>query len=43
MRALGMRQSRSIGLTRTGLQQACTAAAIDVSRIENWLNRMPCA
>ena len=41
VRAFGMRQSRYIGLAKTGLQQACTAAAMNVSRIVNWLDRRP--
>ncbi len=41
VRALGMRRSRYIGLARTGLQQACTAAAMNVSRIVNWLDGRP--
>ena len=41
VRALGMRQSRYIGLAKTGLQQACTAAAINMSRIVNWLDARP--
>jgi len=41
VRAFGMRQSRYIGLTKTGLQQACTTAAMNVSRIVNWLDGMP--
>ena len=41
VRAFGMRQSRYIGLAKTGLQQACTAAAMNVSRIVNWLDGRP--
>jgi transposase len=41
VRALGMRRSRYIGLARTGLQQACTAAAMNISRIVNWLDGRP--
>jgi len=37
VRAFGMRRSRYIGLAKTGLQQVCTAAAMNVSRIVNWL------
>jgi transposase len=36
-----MRRGRYIGLAKTGLQQACAAAAINVSRIANWLNGRP--
>ena len=38
VRAFGMRRSRYIGLAKTELQQVCTAAAMNVSRIVNWLN-----
>ena len=41
VRAFGIRRSRYIGLARTGLQQACTAAAMNVSRIVNWLEQKP--
>ena len=38
VRAFGLRRSRYIGLAKTGLQQVCTAAAINVSRVVHWLN-----
>ena len=41
VRAFGMRRSRYIGLAKTGLQQACTAAAMNVSRIVDWLDKKP--
>jgi transposase len=41
VRAFGMRRSRYIGLAKTGLQQVCTAAAINVSRVVHWLNERP--
>ena len=41
VRAFGLRRSRYIGLAKTGLQQACTAAAMNVSRIVNWLDQKP--
>ena len=41
MRAFGMRRSRYIGLDKTGMQQACTAAAMNVSRVVNWLAGTP--
>jgi transposase len=41
VRAFGMRRSRYVGLAKTGLQQACTAAAMNVSRIVNWLEQKP--
>ncbi len=37
VRAFGMRRSRYIGLAKTGLQQACTAAAMNASRAVQWL------
>ena len=37
VRAFGMRRSRYIGLAKTGLQQACTGAAMNVSRAVGWL------
>ena len=41
IRAFGMRRSRYIGLAKTGLQQVCIAAAMNVSRIVNWLDGRP--
>jgi transposase len=41
VRAFGLRRSRYVGLAKTGLQQACTAAAMNVSRIVNWLDQKP--
>ena len=41
VRAFGMRRCRYIGLAKTGLQQACTAAAMNVVRIMNWLDKKP--
>ncbi len=41
VRAFGMRRSRYIGLAKTGLQEACTAAAINVSRVVRWLDGIP--
>jgi transposase len=41
VRAFGMRQSRYIGLAKTGLQQVCIAAAMNVSRIVNWIDGRP--
>jgi transposase len=41
IRAFGMRQSRYIGLAKTGLQEVCTAAAINVSRVVRWLDGAP--
>jgi transposase len=38
VRAFGMRRSRYVGLAKTGLQQVCIAAAMNVSRIVNWLD-----
>jgi transposase len=41
VRSFGLRRSRYIGLAKTGLQEACTAAAMNVSRIVNWLDQKP--
>jgi len=41
VRAFGMRRSRYIGLTKTGLQQVCIAAAMNVSRVVRWLDGVP--
>jgi transposase len=41
VRAFGMRRSRYVGETKTGLQQVCTAAAMNVARIVNWLAGTP--
>jgi transposase len=41
VRAFGMRRSRYIGLAKTALQQVCTAAAMNVSRIVHWLDGLP--
>jgi transposase len=41
VRAFGMRRSRYIGLAKTGLRQVCIAAAMNVSRIVNWLDGRP--
>ena len=41
VRAFGMRRSRYIGLAKTRLQQACTGAAMNVSRVVNWLTEAP--
>ena len=41
VRAFGMRRSRYIGLAKTSLQQACTAGAMNVSRVVHWLDRVP--
>jgi transposase len=41
VRAFGMRRSRYVGLAKTGLQQACTAAAMNVARIVDWLDKKP--
>ena len=43
VRAFGMRQSRYIGLAKTGLQEACTAVAMNVSRVIRWLDGLPSA
>jgi transposase len=41
VRAFGMRRSRYIGLAKTGLQQVCTAVAMNVSRVVHWLHGRP--
>ena len=41
VRAFGMRRSRYIGLAKTGLQQVCTAAALNATRIVHWLAGTP--
>jgi transposase len=41
VRAFGMRRSRYVGLTKTSLQQACTAAAMNVAGIVDWLDKKP--
>ena len=41
VRAFGMRRSRYIGLAKTGLQQVCIAAAMNVARVVNWLDGVP--
>lgn len=41
VRSFGMRRSRYTGLAKTGLQQVCTAVAMNVSRIVHWLNGQP--
>jgi transposase len=41
VRAFGMRRSRYVGLTKTSLQHACTAAAMNVARIVDWLDKKP--
>jgi transposase len=41
VRAFGMRRSRYIGLAKTGLQQACAAAAMNALRAVQWLAGMP--
>ena len=37
----GMRRSRTIGLAKTGLQQACIATAMNVARIADWIDGRP--
>jgi len=36
-----MRRSRYIGLAKTGLQQACIAVEMNVSRVVRWLDGLP--
>jgi len=41
VRAFGMRRSRYVGLAKTGLQQVCTATAMNVARAVRWLSGVP--
>ena len=41
VRAFDMRRSRYVGLAKTGLQQVCTAVAMNVSRIVRWQAGVP--
>jgi transposase len=41
VRAFGLRRSRYIGLAKTSLQHVCTAVAMNVSRVINWLEGRP--
>src|SRR3954471_16468057 len=41
VRAFGLRRSRHVGLAKTGLQQVCTAAAMNASRVVRWLGGVP--
>src|SRR5215217_5175545 len=41
LRAFGLRRSRYVGLAKTGLQQVCTAAAMNASRVVRWLDGVP--
>lgn len=43
VRSFGLRQARYRGQKRTHLQQVGTAAAVNVSRVSNWLNGVPIA
>jgi transposase len=41
VRALGMRRSRYIGLAKTGLQELCIAAGMNLARAVSWLDGRP--
>jgi transposase len=41
VRAFGMRRARYIGLAKTHLQHLLTAAAINLVRLDAWLNDLP--
>jgi transposase len=41
VRAFGLRQARYRGLAKTHLQHVATAAAINIVRLTDWLNRVP--
>ncbi len=43
LRKSGLRQSRYLGLAKTHLQHILTAAALNLSRLDNWLNNIPLA
>ena len=43
VRKSGLRQSRYVGLAKTHLQHIFTAVAINLSRLDNWLNEIPLA
>jgi transposase len=41
VRAFGLRRSRYRGLSKTQLQNIAVAAALNIDRIVNWLNKVP--
>jgi transposase len=41
VRSCGMRQSRYIGLAKTGLQEVCIAVGMNVARVVHWLDGRP--
>ena len=43
VRGFGMRRSRYVGLAKTHLQHVFIAAAMNLSRIINWVNEVPLA
>lgn len=43
VRGFGMRRSRYVGLAKTHFQHICTATAINLWRIVDWLNEVPLA
>ena len=43
VRGFGLRRSRYVGLAKTHLQHVFIAAAMNLSRIVNWLNEVPLA
>ncbi len=43
LRKSGLRQSRYVGLAKTHLQHILTAAALNLYRLDNWLNDIPLA
>lgn len=43
VRAFGLRQTRYGGLARVHLQDATTASAMNIARIDYWLNEVPLA
>ena len=43
IRGFGLRKARYTGLTKTHLQNILTAAAINITRIDDWLTETPLA
>lgn len=41
VRSCGLRQSRYIGLAKTGLQEVCIAVGMNVARVVHWLDGRP--
>ena len=41
VRSFGVRRSRYVGIKRTGLQEVCAVAGMNVLRVVNWLDGVP--